>query len=75
MEIQGKRSRENGQKAEQDKTERATGLGIRTREEIEKWDHIDSPEIPNRGEGTSEIPDLPSGEHDVDRRRWRRHWA
>ena len=43
-------------------TERATGLGRRTKEEfnIEKWDQTESPEIPDRGE-TSEIPGLPSG--------------
>ena len=32
----GKRSQENGPKAEKHKTERATGLGRRTREEIQK---------------------------------------
>ena len=52
MEVQGKkRSRENGPKAEKDQTERATGLGRRTRRgDIEKWDQTDSPEIPDRGE-------------------------
>ena len=34
MEVYGKRGQENGPKAEKDKTERATGLGRRTREEI-----------------------------------------
>ena len=34
MEVNGKRSQENGPKAEKDKTERATGLGRRTKEEI-----------------------------------------
>ena len=33
----------------QDKTERTTGLGRRTRGYIEKWDQTDSPEIPDRG--------------------------
>jgi hypothetical protein len=28
---------------------------------IEKWDQTESPEIPDRGEETSEIPGLPSG--------------
>ena len=62
MEVQGKRSQENGPKAEKHKTgKRATGLGRRTREEIvEKWDQSGSPEIPDREE-TSEIPGLPSG--------------
>ena len=32
----GKRSHENGTKAENDKTERVTGLGRRTTEEIQK---------------------------------------
>ena len=44
---------------QKDMTERATGLGRRTKEEIyiEKWDQS---EIPDRGE-TSEIPGLPGG--------------
>ena len=52
MEVYGKRGQENGPKAEKEKTERAKGLGRRTREEIiiEKWDQTDSPEIPDRGE-------------------------
>ena len=61
MEVQGKKDQENGPKTEKDKTERVTGLGRRTREEIiEKWDQTDtdSPEIPDRGE-TSEIPQPP----------------
>ena len=53
MEVQGKRSQENGPKEEKDKTERAT-LGRRTKEEIyiyiEKCDQTDCPEIPHRGE-------------------------
>ena len=36
MEVWGKRGQENGPKAETNKTERATGLGSRTREEIVK---------------------------------------
>ena len=31
-------------------TEIATGLGRRTRGDIEKWDQTGSPEIPDRGE-------------------------
>ena len=34
MEVWGKAGQENGPKAENDKTERATGLGRRTRDEI-----------------------------------------
>ena len=62
MEFYGKRGQENGPKAEKDKTQRAKGLGRRTREEIiiEKRDQTDSPETPGRGE-TSEMPGLPSG--------------
>ena len=48
------------QKRISQKTETATGLGRRTREEIELWDRTDSPEIPDRGE-TSEIPPPPFG--------------
>ena len=32
--------RRKGQQAENDKTERVTGLGRRTREEIEKWNQM-----------------------------------
>ena len=51
MEVYGKRSQENGSKAEMDKTEREKGLGRRTIERgyIEKWDQTDSPEIPDTG--------------------------
>ena len=38
-----------GQQAENDKTERVTGLGRRTREDS-KVESNDSPEIPDRGE-------------------------
>ena len=42
MKVWGKRSQDNGPKTEKDKTERATGLGRRTREDrIEKYDHTD----------------------------------
>ena len=59
-EFSGKKFRRKGQQAENDKTERVTGLGRRTREEIAKWNQNDSHEIPDRGE-TSDIPGLPSG--------------
>ena len=59
MEVQGKICQENGPKAEKDKTESATGLGRRTRQEIlEKWVQTDSAEISDRGE-TSEMPRPP----------------
>ena len=62
MEVQEKRSQENGPKAEKDKTERATGLGRRTREDIytEKWDQTDSPEILYRGETSESLASLPT---------------
>ena len=40
MEVLGKRIQENGPKADKDKTEKATGLGRRTKEEIEKRDQF-----------------------------------
>ena len=45
------------------KTERTTGLGKKNkRGDIEKWDRkTDSPEIPDKGGETSELPGLPSG--------------
>ena len=49
--------RRKGQQAENDKTERVTGLGRRTRGDS-KVESNDSPEIPDRGE-TSDIPGLP----------------
>ena len=55
-----KKFRRKGQQAEEDKTERVTGLGRRTREEISKVESNDNPEIPDRRE-TSDIPGLPSG--------------
>ena len=48
-------------KAEKGKTEKATGLGRKTKEEnlyIEKWDQTESPEIPDGGE-TAEISGHP----------------
>ena len=42
--------RRKGQQAENEKTERVTGRGRRTREEIAKVESNDSPEIPDRGE-------------------------
>ena len=39
-EFSGKSLKEKGQQAENDKTERVTGLGRRTREEIAKWNQM-----------------------------------
>ena len=39
---------ENGSLAKNDKTERASGLGIKTREDTGKGESNDSPEIPDR---------------------------
>ena len=52
MQVLGKTDQENGPKAERrDKTEIATGLGRRTRQEIykKKYDQTGSPGIPDRG--------------------------
>ena len=46
-EFSGKKFRRMDQRAEKDKTERVTGLGRRTREEIAKVESNDSPEIPD----------------------------
>ena len=39
-EFSGKKFRRKGQQAENDKTERVTALGRRTREEIAKWNQM-----------------------------------
>ena len=39
-EFSGKKFRRKGQQAENDKTERVTGLGRRTREETAKWNQM-----------------------------------
>ena len=52
-----KKFRRKGQQAEKDETERVTGLGRRTREEIAKWNQMTA----LRGRKTSDIPGLPSG--------------
>ena len=39
-EFSGKEIRRKGQQAENDKTERVTGLGRRTRKEIAKWNQM-----------------------------------
>ena len=53
-----KKFRRKGQQAENDKTERVTGLGKRTTDS--KVESNDSSEIPDREE-TSDIPGLPAG--------------
>ena len=53
--------RRKGQQAENDKTERVTGLGRRTREEIAKWNQMTALRFQTGGE-TSDIPSLPSGD-------------
>ena len=45
------------QQAEKDKTERVTGLGRRTRQEIAKWNQMTALRFQ-----TSDIPGLPSGD-------------
>ena len=55
-----KKFRRKGQQAENDKTERVTGLGKKNKRGDSKVESNDSPEIPDRGE-TSDIPGLPSG--------------
>ena len=54
MEVQGKRSQENGPKAEKDKSDRTRQKKKRGYIYIEKWDQTDGPEIPDRGQ-TSEM--------------------
>ena len=53
------------QQAENDKTERVTGLGRRTREEIAKWNQMTVLRFQTMGWGgggeTSDFPGLPSG--------------
>ena len=54
-----KKFRRKGQQAEKDTSERVTGLGRRTREEIAKWNQMTALRL-QTGE-TSDIPGLPSG--------------
>ena len=46
--------------AENDKTERVTGLGRRTREAIAKWNQMTALRLQTGGK-TADIPGLPSG--------------
>ena len=50
------------QQAENDKTERKTGLGRRTKEETAKWNQMTALRFQTGGE-TSDIPGLSSGLH------------
>ena len=59
-EFSGK-SLEDPQQAENDKTERVTGLVRRTREAIAKWNQMTALRFQTGGK-TSDIPGLPSGE-------------
>ena len=59
-EFSGKSSGEWTSRQKKDKTERITGLGRKTGEEIVKVESNDSPEIPDQGE-TSDIRSLPLG--------------
>ena len=51
-----KKFRRKGQQAENDKTERVTELGRRTREEIAKWNQMTALRFQTGGE-TSDIPE------------------
>ena len=53
-----KKFRRKGQQAENDKTERITGLGRRTREEIAKWNQMTALRFQMGGGETSDIPGL-----------------
>ena len=59
-EFSGKKFRRKGQQAENDKTERVTGLGRRTKEEIAKWNQMTALRFQTGGKA-SDIPGLPSG--------------
>ena len=61
-EFSGKGLEKKGQQAENDKTERVTGLGRSTRETIAKWNQMTALRFQTGGE-TSDIPGLPSGAH------------
>ena len=50
---------EAGPKAKKEKTEGATGLGRKTREQIERWNQMTALRF-QTGEKTSETPGLPS---------------
>ena len=53
--------RRKGQQAENDKTERVTGVGRRTREEIAKWNQMTALRFQTYIPEISDIPGLPSG--------------
>ena len=55
------------QAEKKDNTERVTGLGRRTREEIVKWNQMTALRFQTGGE-TSDIPGLPSGGLLIDNR-------
>ena len=60
--FSGIKFRRIDQQAEKDKTERVTGLGRRTREEIVKWNQMTVLRFQTGGGGeTSDVPSLPLG--------------
>ena len=59
-EFSGKNSKDWASRQKKEKTERVTGLGRRTREEIAKWNQMTALRFQTGGE-TSDIPGLPSG--------------
>ena len=69
-EFSGKKFRRKGQQAENDKTEKVTGLGRRTREEIAKWNQMTALRFETKGRHQTSPaslrgwPDLMNGKHD-----------
>ena len=58
--FSGKSSEEWASRQKKDKTERVTGLGTKTREEIVKWNQMTTLRF-HTGAETSDFPGLPSG--------------
>ena len=65
------KAEKKGPAGRNDKTERVTGLGRRTREEIARWNQMTALRFQTGGE-TSDIPSLPSGLVMLKRRQDRR---
>ena len=65
-EFSGKSLEERASRQKKDKTEKVTGLGRRTREEIAKWNQMTALRFQTGGE-TSDIPGLPSGATDIEK--------
>ena len=68
MKIFWKKFRRKGQQAENDKTERVTGLGRRTRQEIAEWSQMTALGFQTRGRHKTSPASLrePPGEKDTD---------